>query len=432
MKVTKGSTMIVTDKSGAARRRPGMTTAATVDVAQAPAVDQRGYRLTSIDMLRGGVIVIMALDHVRDMLMTAALQDPMTDPNVPAALFLTRWITHFCAPVFVLLAGVSAGLMVARRSRGELGLFLLTRGLWLILAEWFLVATAATFAPRGIPELGGSTLVFMQVLWAIGASMLVLAAAQLLGRRGCLAIGVVVVCAHNLLDAVWPASGLLDGRTWPLWVALHSQMSYQVGPFLLLFIYPVVPWIGVMLVGFGVSPVFEWPAARRNRVLLRGGAALTAVFLVLRGLHGYGEPNPWQIQPAGVVATVIDFLNTTKYPPSLGFLLMTLGPAAMICAAADRMRGRMKDVLVMFGRVPFAFYIPHFFLIHALSVGLGLMQGFAVSQMFTVFLFYPGGYGVGLAGVYAAWVLVIATLYPFCRWMATIKARRRDWWLSYV
>jgi uncharacterized membrane protein len=194
-------------------------------------VDQRAYRLTSIDMVRGVIIVIMALDHVRDFFMAAALQDPMVDPNVPPGLFFTRWITHFCAPVFVLLAGVSAGLMAERRSQTELGRFLLTRGLWLIVAEWVFVATASTFAPQGIPQLGGSYLVFMQVLWAIGASMIVLAAVQFLGRRACLILGLAIVCAHNLLDPVWPASALLDGHAWPLWVALHGQMYRRCSDF---------------------------------------------------------------------------------------------------------------------------------------------------------------------------------------------------------
>jgi hypothetical protein len=174
------------------------------------------------------------------------------------------------------------------------------------------------------------------------------------------------------------------------------------------------------------------PASRRDAILLRAGVALSAGFLLVRALGIYGDSNPWQIQPGGAAATVMDFLNTTKYPPSLDYLLMTLGPAAILCSVADRITGAIKSVLVMFGRVPFAFYVAHFFLIHVLSVLLGVIQGFPIEQMMTNYRFYPKGYGIGLPAVYAVWVLVVLLLYPFCRWVAGVKARRRDWWLSYV
>jgi hypothetical protein len=159
--------------------------------------------------------------------------------------------------------------------------------------------------------------------------------------------------------------------------------------------------------------------------------AVTVLFLLPRSLDFYGDPNPWQLQPGGIKATVIDFLNTTKYPPSLTFLMTTLGPAAVLCSFAYRITGRVKDTLVMFGRVPFAFYIAHFFLIHTLSVLLGIIQGFSARQMMTVFFYYPEGYGVGLPGVFAVWILVVVLLYPSCRRVADVKSRRRDWWLSY-
>ena len=393
--------------------------------------DQRSYRLAAIDMLRGLVIVVMAIDHVRDFLLAGALQDPMADPNVTVSLFATRWITHFCAPVFVLLAGVSAGLMMARRHPADLARLLFTRGLWLVCVEWFVISTLSTFAPGGIAEVGGLILVPMQVIWAIGVSMIVLSGAQLLGRRACFVIGLAIVTGHNLLDPVWPRTQLLD-QMWPAWVALHAQMSLSIGPFLFVFIYPVVPWIGVMLLGCGVSGVFERPPEQRNATLLTAGVAMTVAFIALRAIDVYGDPNPWQSQARGVVATVMDFLNTTKYPPSLDFLLMTLGPSAVVCALADRIENPLKNGLVTFGRVPFAFYVAHVALIHTLSVLLGLAQGFDLSQMMTIFLFYPSGYGVPLAGVYVAWAVVIASLYPFCRWMVAVKARRRDWWLSYL
>ena len=395
------------------------------------ATDKRAYRLSAIDMLRGLVVVIMAIDHVRDNVFLGALQDPTTDPNITAGVFATRWVTHFCAPVFVLLAGTSAGLMATRKSGRDLARFLLLRGTWLIVVEMAFISTALSFAPAGIPELGGQVLIVMQVIWAIGASMIALSLLQWVGRRACLVLGLAIVAGHNLLDSFWPASSLLD-QQWPLWVSLHSPMAVRIGPFLFLFAYPLLAWIGVMSLGFGISEVFTWPAQRRNRILIRAGSAMTAAFLVLRSLDVYGDPNHWQWQQAGLTSTVIDFLNTTKYPPSLLFVLMTLGPASMLCGVADRITGVVKESLVMFGRVPFAFYVAHFYLIHILSVILGRLQGFSLRQMMTVFLFFPKGYGVGLPGVYLAWVLVIVTLYPFCRWVAAVKARRRDWWLSYL
>jgi uncharacterized membrane protein len=393
--------------------------------------DHRAYRLSAVDMVRGLVIVIMAIDHVRDHFMMAAEQDPMANANIAVGLFATRWITHFCAPVFVLLAGTSAGLMSARRKPIDLARFLFARGIWLVAIEWFVISTSATFSPRGTAEVGGAVVVIMQVIWVIGASMIVLSGFQWLGRRVCVAIGIAILVGHNLLDPVWPASSLFD-QQWPLWVALHAQMARRAGPFLLLFIYPLLPWIGVMLLGFGVAGIFELSPARRNGILLRTGLALIGGFVVLRAFDFYGDPNPWQWQTAGLTATAIDFLNTTKYPPSLAFMTMTLGPAAIVCAYADRVSGAVKDVLVMFGRVPFAFYVAHFFLIHALSMCLGVVQGFDARQFMTVFLFFPRQYGVGLLGVYAIWLLVLALLYPFCRWVAALKANRRDWWLSYV
>src|SRR5688572_14803169 len=316
--------------------------------------DKRAYRLSAIDMIRGLVIVIMAIDHVRDNFLFGAVQDPTADPNVTAGVFATRWITHFCAPVFALLAGTSAGLMTTRKSGQELARFLLTRGAWLIFVAVVIISTAITFAPGGIPEMGGQVVIVLQVIWAIGASMIALSFLQGMGRGTCFVLGLAIVAGHNLLDSFWPVSSLLDEQ-WPLWVSLHGQMAARAGPLLFVFTYPLIAWIGVMLLGFGVSGLFAWPQERRNGILLRAGIAMTAAFVLLRAFDGYGDPNHWQWQQAGLVATVIDFLNTTKYPPSLLFLLMTLGPAAILCAVADKAAGVVKDTLVMFGRVPFAF-----------------------------------------------------------------------------
>ena len=391
----------------------------------------RAYRLESIDMLRGLVIVIMAIDHVRDYFNFGGEADPMANPNIGAALFFTRWITHFCAPVFVFLAGTSAGLMTSRKTRSELAAFLLKRGVWLIFVECVIVATAWSFAPWGLEQLGGRTGVVMQVIWAIGASMIVLAGAQALGMRICLIVGGAILVGHNLLDPIWPATNGVFDTTDPAWVALHAQMGIVIGPLFFAIAYPLLPWIGVMLLGYGTAYLFQEPPQKRDARLLAYGAAATAAFLVLRGIAVYGEPNPWQVQN-GAISTLIDFLNVTKYPPSLLFLLMTLGPSAMLCAFADRLPETFTRPLIVFGRAPFAFYVAHLYLIHSLAVAFGVVQGFDAGDFFTYSFFFPEGYGVGLPGTYAAWLLVVAMLYPLCKWVGAVKDRRRAWWLSYL
>jgi uncharacterized membrane protein len=208
-------------------------------------------------------------------------------------------------------------------------------------------------------------------------------------------------------------------------------MGVAVGPFHFAFAYPLLPWIGVMLAGYGTARLFQEPAERRDARLLAWGLAATAAFVVLRGAGVYGDPNPWRVE-GGAVRTLIDFLNVTKYPPSLLFLLMTLGPAAVLCASADRVPDAVRQPLIVFGRVPFAFYVAHLYLIHTLAVALGVIQGFDARQFLTFGFFFPKGYGVGLLGVYAVWLLVVAALYPLCRWVAAVKGSRRDWWLSYL
>jgi uncharacterized membrane protein len=379
-------------------------------------------------MVRGLVLVIMALDHVRDFTMAGAETDPLSNPHVGSALFLTRWITHFCAPVFVFLAGTSAGLMTTRRTKGDVARLLVTRGLWLIAVEWFVMSTAFTFSPLGLAPLGGRVLVALQVIWVIGASMVILAAVQFLGRRPALGVGAAIVVLHNLLDPIWPSSNAFDTSA-PLWASLHAQMAHVVGPYMVVFLYPLLPWTGVLLLGFGASVLFEGAPAQRNVRLVRWGLGLSVAFVLLRASGVYGDPNPWGVQ-AGAVATITDFVNTTKYPPSLLFLLMTLGPAAVLCGLADRVPIALRQPLVVFGRVPFAYYVVHFYAVHAIAVMIGAAQGFDPRQFFTFLFFFPKGYGLGLGGVYVVWTLL--ALYPFCRWVNDVKARRRDWWLTYV
>ena len=408
-----------------------MNTVAWEAGAAAGVSNQRAYRMSSIDILRGLVIVLMALDHVRDFLMVGSTQDPTADPTTGLLLFVTRWITHFCAPTFVFLAGVSAGLMAQRKSPADLARFLVLRGLWLLAVEVLLISTAWSFAPLGIAELGGRTYVGLQVIWAIGTSMLVLAGAQFLGARACLAIGATIILGHNLLDAAWPA-GSMTGAWQPLWIALHARQVTAVGPLWIFFSYPLLPWIGVMLLGYASAGLFQGPASLRDKRLRRIGVALLVAFVLARALNIYGDPHQWHAARGHVAATVMSFLSTTKYPPSLLYLLMTLGPAAIFCAFAERLRGRVREVLVTFGRAPLAFYVAHLYLIHAVALLLGMVQGFTAQQFLTHYRFFPKGYGVGLGGVYLIWIAVVAILYPLCRWVVSVKARRTDWWLSYV
>jgi uncharacterized membrane protein len=403
----------------------------STDATAAPTSDRRAYRLSSLDILRGFVMVVMALDHVRDFVMTAAVQDPTVDPATSPLLFATRWITHFCAPTFVFLAGTSAGLMAGRKRPTELASLLLTRGLWLIVLEVLVISPTWSFAPTGIAELGGRTYIALQVIWAIGASMVVLAGAQFLGRRACLAIGAATLLGHNLLDVVWPAAST-TGSTAPLWAVLHARQLYEVGPFSIFFSYPLLPWIGVMFLGYGAAGLFELPEKQRCKRVLRIGMGLVIAFVLVRAVNVYGDPHPWDFDPRRTAASVMSFLATTKYPPSLLYILMTLGPAAIACAFVERLHGPIRNALVTFGRAPLAFYIAHLYLIHAAALLLGIAQGFAAERFLTHYRYFPKGFGVGLPGVYLIWIAVVVILYPLCRWVAAAKARRREWWLSYV
>jgi uncharacterized membrane protein len=374
-------------------------------------------RLHSIDILRGLVIVLMALDHVRDYF-TSVRFDPLDLTQTNAALFMTRWITHFCAPIFIFLAGVSAQLVSRRCTPSQLSRFLFTRGVWLVVLEFTVVNFVLNFNLDY--ELG----VLMQVIWAIGASMIVLSALVRLPVRAVGAIGAVMIAGHNLLDGILPQQ---FGAWAPLWNVLHVQGFTPFG----LLHYPLVPWVGVMALGYALGTVYDLEAARRKRLLVMLGSGAVAAFVLLRLLNGYGDPQPWSVQES-FGYTVLSFLDVEKYPPSLMYVLMTIGPALLLLAAFESARGRFADVLEIFGRVPLFFYVLHFFLAH-LSAGLiAMAMGFGTTVLTGFFISFPPGWGVSLPWVYVAWILVVATLYPACRWFAALKRHRKDWWLSYL
>ena len=358
-------------------------------------------------------MVVMALDHVRDHLSNAHF-DPADLAQTTPALFCTRWITHFCAPVFVFLAGTSAFLARTRgKTTAELARFLLARGVWLVVLELTIVRLAWFF------DLDYSRFV-LQVIWAIGMSMVALSALVFLPIAAVAAFGVVMIAGHNLLDGVEPAR--LGTLGW-LWYVLHVPHPPVF--------YPLVPWIGVMAAGYGLGPLLRFESARRRRVLALLGSALTIAFVVLRALNGYGDPGPWSVQASGPF-TVLSFLNVTKYPPSLLFLLMTLGPAITLLPLLERCSGPGARFFVVYGRVPLFYYVLHLYLIHALAVGVAYLAGYDLRAFFTIFALFPKEYGFGLPVVYLAWLAVVATLYLPCRWFAGVKQRRHDVWLSYL
>ena len=395
-------------------------------VAAAPAgVTRSGApRLDAIDMLRGLVIVIMILDHVRDYFHASGQFDPMNLSVTNPILFATRFVTHFCAPTFVFLAGVSIWLQVARgKTAWSLSRFLLTRGLWLILLELTVIGFAWQF--------WGYSMVFLQVIWAIGASMIVMAALVWLPVNVLLALGVIILFGHNLLDPVTPTS---LGAFGPEWMALHVQGVQPIAGMPVLFAYPVLPWLGIMLFGYGFGRVFQMPEARRRRTLTTVGLAMIAGFVILRALQIYGDPGPWQVQDA-VWKTVGDFVDVRKYPPSLLYVLMTLGPVLVLLPWLERVRGPVAAFLLPFGRAPLFAYVLHIYLAHGLLMLIGTALNWPLSAFINPF-FDPQpemkGWGLSLLATYGVWALVVAILYLPTRWFAGLKARRRDWWLGYL
>ena len=393
----------------------------------------RRARIDSVDLLRGAVMVLMLLDHTREYVHRDGLVfDPSDLSRTTVVLFLTRWVTHFCAPAFVFLAGTGVALQLARgRSRRELSRFLLTRGAWLVFLEFTLVRFGVTFDLdyRAFPGM-------LQVIWAIGVSMMVLAALIHLRTRWIAAIGIAIVALHNLTDplSVTLAPGASPGAGEALWMVLHQPGFVPVLGVRLLVLYPVLPWIGVLLCGYCLGHVYGWDAERRRRLLVRLGLGMIAAFLLLRLANLYGNPFPWSAQK-NAAFTVLSFINTSKYPPSLLFVLMTLGPALLVLAWVEgTRRGPAGRALVTFGRVPLFFYLLQWPVAHGMGLLLSLAAGKPTSHFFGMPGFTPPepGAGFSLGVAYLCWAAGVALLYPLCRWFAAVKQRRDDWWLSYL
>jgi len=382
-------------------------------------------RLESVDVVRGVIMVIMALDHTRDFFGYPG--SPTNLATASVALFFTRWITNICAPVFFLLTGTGAFLSLRKRSKRELSRFLFTRGLWLIFLELVL------FRCLILQFNFDYHTTVITVLWALGWAMIVLAVLVHLPTTVVTALGVLLIVGHNLFDKVQSSN--------PLWSILHSPnviFSRPGYPGQMVFLaYPLIPWIGVTAAGYGLGQIYAWPPARRRTFLLRLGLCLTAAFVILRAINIYGDPSRWSTQPT-TTYTVLSFLNTTKYPPSLLFLLMTLGPALLLLWAVDEHTPTLLRPPLIIGKVPLFYYLLHFFFIHLLAlvvsyIRFSQMQGMFHSPDLANFpVTFPPGWGFTLPLVYLTWAFVVIAVYPLCRWYAALKQRSNNAWLSFL
>lgn len=407
----------------------------------------RKSRIDSVDLVRGIVMVIMLLDHTRDYTHWANFQfDPTDITRTYPALFATRWITHFCAPIFVFLAGTGSYLQKARgKSVPELSRFLLTRGLWLIFLEFTLVKFGASF------NLDTRFIGVAQVIWATGWSMIVLSGLIRFRLRAIAAFGVGMIFLHNLLDRFQVTGWRGPGTPVPDFMGGVWQILHQPGviaPFgsagpLMLVLYPLIPWIGVMAAGYAFGAVYDWDRVRRRAFLIRYGLAASAGFIILRAINLYGDPSHWSVQKSTAM-TLVSFFNVTKYPPSLLYLLMTLGPGMLALAFFEKPdnpelgahnRSLIARVMVDFGRVPMFFYLLQWPVAHSMGILLHYVNGKPIGSFFSSLVVDPPpppGMGFPLWVTYLAWIAGVILLYPLCRWYGRYKRTHDHWWLGYI
>lgn len=387
-------------------------------------------RIQSIDILRGIVMIIMALDHVRDYFhKDAFLHDPLDLATTTPFLYFTRWITHFCAPTFVFLAGTSAYLMGKRKTKSELGNFLFKRGLWLIFIEVVIITFALTFNPL-------YNNFILQVIWAIGISMVLLGVAVRLPYNVILAIGLLIVLGHNLLDYPENARNHQVGFIWDL---VHDARfdGYPLGHNrTLLIVYAFLPWTGIMLMGYCAGRLFEpaVTAIKRKKILLSLGFGLVVLFILLRWINAYGNPTAWAPQK-DAMRSFLAFMNVNKYPPSLMYACITIGPALIVLALIENLQNGFTKFVLVFGRVPFFYYVIHFYVIHLMTVLAFYLSGYGTNDIVspqTPFFFRPLQFGYDLWFVYVIWMALILLLYPLCKWYDRYKSAHFQWWLSYL
>lgn len=389
----------------------------------------KNIRIASIDLLRGLVMIIMALDHTRDFFhIDAWRDDPLNLETTTPALFLTRWITHFCAPVFVFLAGTSAWFQSQIKTKKELSSFLIKRGLWLILIEVLVINFAFSFDP-------GFQIISLQTIWSIGISMILLGFIIWLPFKYILAIAIAIIFGHNSLD-FYEASH--TGTYSLLYSILHHQGFYTIGDKLNIFIiYPVLPWAGLMIAGYCFGRLFtDYEGKNRNKILIRSGISAILFFIILRASNIYGDPDKWS-QQKSLLLSIFNFIDTQKYPPSLLYMSMTIGPAILFLVRFGSVRNRISQIITVYGKVPFFYYILHFYLIHALSMIFFLTRGHRLeegihqgNQILPDFII--SGEGYSLEVVYLVWIFVIICLYPLCKWYSEYKKNHKHWWLGYL
>lgn len=386
-------------------------------------------RIRSVDALRGLVMIIMALDHTREYFNRSAFQfqpDDLSRTN--AALFFTRWITHFCAPVFFFTAGLGAFFWLAHgRTPSQLTRFLVTRGLWLVVLELTALRLAMYFNFF-------EGFVVLSILWALGWSMVALGFLARLPVRVLAVVSILTIALHNLAD---PVAATEFGRAAWIWNVIHELGVFQFGSVTFLVAYPLVPWFAVMAAGFCFGQIVALDSVDRRRWMIRIGCGLTLAFLLIRWINMYGDPLPWSTQFPGM--TALSFLRVNKYPPSLDFLLMTLGPAILLLGLMDKVQFKDQNPLIVFGRVPLFYFLLHFMLIHLLTIPFALARyghaGFLLHPFPSLggpADSFPADYGYSLGVTYAVWIGVVIIMYPLCLWYSRLKARRKDWWLSYL
>ena len=386
-------------------------------------------RLLSVDALRGFVMIIMALDHTREFFHSGAMVfQPEDLSRTTTVLFFTRWITHICAPVFVFTAGLGAYFWMSHgRTPAQLSSFLWKRGVWLAILDLTVIRFALAYSMlHGV--------LILSVLWALGLSMIALGFLIRIPVRWLATGSVAVIVLHNLMDSVMASQ--FGSAGW-IWKILHEQGVFSVGGALVLVAYPIVPWVAVMALGFCFGKIMILDPLKRQWWLSRIGIGMIVAFLVLRAINVYGDPQRWSTNFPGM--TLLSFLRCTKYPASLDFLLMTLGPALLLLSWFTRMKFARTNPLIVFGRVPLFYFIVHLYVIHALTIPLALLRygraAFLLKPLPSMggpAELYPPQYGYGLWTVYAVWVAVVVLLYPLCLWFARLKERRTDWWLSFL
>jgi uncharacterized membrane protein len=389
---------------------------------------KKSARINSIDLLRGFIMIIMALDHTRDFFHTTAWTDqPLNLETTTPLLYFTRWITHLCAPNFVFLAGVSVYFQRLRKSKKQLSGFLITRGLWLVFVEIFIVNLEFSFNIQ-------FGFIALQVIWAIGISMIILGLIIRLPYAVVFIIGAVIVLGHNALD--YYEAGLKQQPA--LWYSiLHMPSLYKISEdHNLLIFYPFLPWCGLMMLGYCFGKLFlKFEGDKRKRMLILSGCSLLLFFVVLRYTNSYGDPLKWSLQKDGLY-TFFSFMNVQKYPPSLLFMCATVGLAMLILAFTQNINNRVTRFITVYGRVPFLYYVLHFFLIHLVATGFFFARGHSASEGIyhgqELPNFVKPGEGVSLGFVYLIWICIVLSLYPVCKWFSEYKRNHKDWWLSYL